>query len=216
MNSASSYAAASPVDGGRGRRPVSPLAPAHRSRPRSSTSRANGDRPDHRRRPRSASHWTPLGSAPPSLVSGHAPTAPGEVAIDAPPPPSPAPRARRRGRRDHADGHASGPPVVGTFRFGQAANLAGASMVYLDTATAQRLLLATGRFSAISVAATTGTTTPTWPTAWPPRSAADYQVNTKEREGRRRAPPSSSAFARASSPRPARSSPASRCSSASS
>jgi putative ABC transport system permease protein len=48
--------------------------------------------------------------------------------------------------------------VTGIFRFGTSGNLAGASLTAFDEATAQALLLAPGRFSAISAKADPGTT----------------------------------------------------------
>ncbi len=92
-----------------------------------------------------------------TLREGRRPTAPGEVAVDAS-------TARKQGfhRGDRVKILFQGPPreftVVGLLGFGQADNLAGATLAGFDLATAQQVLNRTGRYDEIDVVATPGTT----------------------------------------------------------
>ncbi|WP_028638907.1 ABC transporter permease [Nocardioides sp. URHA0032] len=116
-----------------------------------------------------------------SLIDGHAPTSSDEVAIDS-------------ATADDLGYHVgdtitvltTGPrmhaTLVGIFRYGQDGGLAGASMTAFDTATAQRLLLAPGRFSEIGIAAADGTSHTVLAGRLADALGASYQVNTKEQK----------------------------------
>jgi putative ABC transport system permease protein len=89
------------------------------------------------------------------LVAGHAPQAPGQVAIDA--------KSARDGHLAVGDTTtvlANGPPhrvrVVGIVGFGAADSPGGASVVLFTTPVAQRLVAAPGKFNAISFVAQPG------------------------------------------------------------
>ena len=89
------------------------------------------------------------------LVAGHAPQAPGQVAIDA--------KSARDGHLavgDTATVLANGPPqrvrVVGIVGFGTADSPGGASVVLFTTPVAQRLVAAPGKFNSISFVAQPG------------------------------------------------------------
>ncbi len=89
------------------------------------------------------------------LVAGHAPQAPGQVAIDA--------KSARDGHltvRDTTTVLANGPPqrvkVVGIVGFGAADSPGGASVVFFTTPVAQRLVAAPGKFNGISFTAQPG------------------------------------------------------------
>src|SRR5215831_10697339 len=89
------------------------------------------------------------------LVAGHAPQAPGEVVIDK--------QSARLGHLAVGDTTtviASGPPqrvrIVGLVGFGDADNLAGASVVLFTTPVAQRLVAEPGKFSTIGFVADRG------------------------------------------------------------
>ena len=92
-----------------------------------------------------------------TLREGRRPTAPGEVAVDAS-------TARKQGfhRGDRVKILFQGSPreftVVGLLGFGQADNLAGATLAGFDLATAQQVLNRSGRYDEIDVVATPGTT----------------------------------------------------------
>ena len=92
-----------------------------------------------------------------AIVQGHAPQASGEIAID----------AGTARKHDFAVGDRvrvllEGPPqedtIVGVFRFGTADNLAGATLVGFDPASAQIALNGGGEFDEIDVAADPGVT----------------------------------------------------------
>jgi putative ABC transport system permease protein len=116
-----------------------------------------------------------------SLVDGHAPTSSGEVAIDSA-------TADDLGYHvgDQITVLTTGPRVratlVGTFRFGKDGGLAGASMTAFDTTTAQRLLLARGRFTEIGVAAEGGISHTQLASRLAGDLGAGYQVSTKEQK----------------------------------
>ena len=94
------------------------------------------------------------------IRSGHGPTAPGQLALDA-----------ATASRDHVTvgAHVSvignGPPqpftVVGIFGFGNSETIAGATIVAFDAPVAQQLFGSPGFFDQIDVAATPGTNTDT-------------------------------------------------------
>jgi len=101
-------------------------------------------------------NWSTVpGLNPFHLVAGHAPQAPGEVAID---------------KQSATTGHlavgdtttvlANGPPrrvrIVGIVGFGTADSPGGASIVLFTTPTAQRLVAAPGKFNQISFVAAPG------------------------------------------------------------
>jgi putative ABC transport system permease protein len=116
-----------------------------------------------------------------TLIDGHAPATSDEVAIDSA-------TADDLGYHvgDQITILTTGPRVhatlVGIFRFGKDGGLAGASMTAFDTATAQRLLLAPGRFSEIGVVATDGTSHAQLADRLADDLGAGYQVSTKEQK----------------------------------
>ncbi len=89
------------------------------------------------------------------LVSGRGPQTSSEVAID-----NQSATSGRLKVGDQVTIARNGPTlrqkVVGIFRYGTSGNLAGASIVAFDTATAQRLFLAPDRFSQIGIMADPG------------------------------------------------------------
>ncbi|SFC93660.1 putative ABC transport system permease protein [Nocardioides terrae] len=121
-----------------------------------------------------------------TLVAGQAPTSSDEVAIDTG-------TADDLGYHvgDHVTVLTPGPrlqaTLVGTFRYGQDGGLAGASMTAFDTATAQRLLLAKGRFSEIGVTAADGMSHTELADHLTAELGAGYQVSTKEQKAADRA-----------------------------
>ncbi|GAA1931353.1 ABC transporter permease [Nocardioides marmoribigeumensis] len=116
-----------------------------------------------------------------TLIEGRAPTGTDEVAIDSA---TTADLGYHVG--DKVTVLTTGPrlqaTLVGTFRFGQDGGLAGASMTAFETATAQRLLLAPGRFTEVGVAAEDGTTHAQLASRLASELGSRYQVTTKEQK----------------------------------
>src|SRR6266540_2571024 len=100
-------------------------------------------------------NWAPAPENPLSLRAGRAPQKDGEAAVDV----GTAEKAELN-VGDRVQVLFQGPPerftVVGLLGFGNADNLAGATIVAFDTATAQRVLDSEGKFDSIEVAARAG------------------------------------------------------------
>lgn len=94
---------------------------------------------------------------PATMTTGRPPESAGEVVLDTT-------TAKKSGYRigDTVTVLTTGPRVearlVGIFRFGESGGLAGASLTAFDTVTAQRLLLAPGQFTGVSLEAAEGVT----------------------------------------------------------